>query len=666
LGFLALVVLILITCSAASAQQTVPASPLERLAADTPRVPADCTAERTKGLAASAEAVEQSAAAATWNGAGDNPRGILRAIESLIDAKMQVDARLEQVLALRNEFADVPSGAARLEMLRQYLQTTSKLIDLSGRMRYLLRDAINNASYDLTPYPAVLDEMLDMLVEHQVSVGASVMTYALFDPPADSGVQPFGEDLKRKVLTLMAASRDVEVLSHLAAFISDPATPAELVVMGALVVRELGLPQDPPSGNGTTGSEPAITAEQLYRILSRLNSSELSPAMAAHRRDLMTWLTVRIKQGVVEDSYRLGGMEVRAGDWILMRNPSPYNLFTDLSPGLFTHVGVVTTQQDEQGIQRFVVVDLPERGDRIPAHNVDAYVQRTLHYFFLRHEDPAVGRKMGEVARSLIGNETEFDLLFRTDRVQALKGQPLEGRRINTYCAGLLLICAQETSAPREGFFPIAESPAGGNCLQNLRQLGLSIGDNFVSPSGAIFSPHLEIVGRREPMYDPGREIKEAIYDHFAQSMIHKHLQPSPDAWQWLRQKVAGVSQGNRWLARALARANNVSEHMDLQSAAKAAAVIETLDEIAEQQMNDYYAAREAIQAGTVEQLSAEGLEARQIEQTRRYRELHKQLFQQWTSGQMNPRQLRIELVNYYCAAGNKQLDDRFFRTAAP
>jgi hypothetical protein len=42
-----------------------------------------------------------------------------------------------------------------------------------------------------------------------------------------------------------------------------------------------------------------------------------------------------------------------------MRNPSPYNLFTDLAPGLFTHVGVVAVETGSDGKRRMVVVDLP-------------------------------------------------------------------------------------------------------------------------------------------------------------------------------------------------------------------------------------------------------------------------------------------------------------------
>ena len=126
------------------------------------------------------------------------------------------------------------------------------------------------------------------------------------------------------------------------------------------------------------------------------------------------------------------------------------------------------------------------------------------------------------VAADMIGNPTQFDLTFRTSRVLAVKGQPLKGATIHTYCAGFLLLCAQATPAPREAFFPFSETPARGNTLQNLATLGMTIGVEFVSPTGAIFSPRLQIVGRREPMYHPGREIQEAIYDHFANDMLHK------------------------------------------------------------------------------------------------------------------------------------------------
>ena len=68
---------------------------------------------------------------------------------------------------------------------------------------------------------------------------------------------------------------------------------------------------------------------------------------------------------------------------------------------------------------------------------------------------------------------------------------------------------------------------------------------------------------------------------------------------QALREKLAGLSKYNPWLAQALAKANNVSEHLDLESAAKAAAVIETLDEIADEGLHGYEAARLAMFATT-------------------------------------------------------------------
>jgi plasmid stabilization system protein ParE len=377
---------------------------------------------------------------------------------------------------------------------------------------------------------------------------------------------------------------------------------------------------------------------------------------------MLNWLARRIKLGVEGDRFRLGHFEVRAGDWLLMRNPSPYNTFTDLSPGLFTHVGVVAVEDGSDGIRRFVIADLPERGEHVPATNVEAYLVRTLHYFFLRHESPEVGKKMGQVAAILIGNETQFDLTFRTDRVLKLKGKPLENQRLNTYCAGFLLLCAQETTAPRSEFFPIPENPPGHKFLANLAKLDISIGDHFVSPTGAVFSPHLKLVGRRRPMYSPDREIKEAIYDHFGYLMIHQDLTPTQNTFQSLRTKVASLSQSNPWLARALAKAGNVSEHMDLQAAAKTAAVIETLDEIADDNMNGFLAARTALLAPPLERLSEHGFDDEGIRRTKAFRKRHADLFERLVQRKVTLREMRIELVDYYILQGKRQLRERFFQ----
>src|SRR5262245_3419391 len=345
-----------------------------------------------------------------------------------------------------------------------------------------------------------------------------------------------------------------------------------------------------------------------------------------------------------------------------MRNPSPYNLFTDLAPGLFTHVGVVAVETGSDGKRRMVVVDLPERGTSMPATNVEVFLQRTLNYVFLRHPDSEAAKKMGQAAAAIIGNPTQFDLNFRTDRVAELKGKPLAGQKIHTYCAGLLLVCAQETNLAREEFFPITETTAGGHTKDNLAKLGLSLGSGFVSPTGALFSPQLKIIGRNEPLYEPRREVEEAIYDYFAQSLEKKDLRPSPDLFQSLRQKMAEASKGNVILAQALSATAGVSPDADLVSAAKAAAVVETLDDIAYGASREFQIARRAIMDApdlTSEERAKLKLEER--EAIDKYRARHADLAARWDGRQISPRALRIELVSYYADQGRRQLDARFF-----
>ncbi len=393
--------------------------------------------------------------------------------------------------------------------------------------------------------------------------------------------------------------------------------------------------------------------------------ARLSANLAARRKELLSSLEVLASQGITGNRYRIGGFEVQAGDWLLMRNPSPYNLFTDLSPGLFTHVGVAAIEEGSDGVRRMVLVDLPERGSSIPATNVETYLARTLHYCFLRHPDAEVAAAMGQAAADVIGNESQFDLNFRTDRVLALKDEPLPQQKVHTYCAGLLLLCAIKTSAPRTDFFPIPEFPAGGRTVDNLAKLGLSIGDDFISPTGAMFSPKLEIIGRREPMYDPKREIEEVIFDHFAELLETQTLVPSPDLFQSLRLKMAEASKSNPLLAQALAKAAQVNAKTDLVAAAQAAAVVETLDDIAYSCSDDFLDARDLLMAGPIESLAAEGYSREDQEVARQYFRRHADLYQQLRSNSLTPRQLRVKLVQYYSELGKHELQHRFFKQAA-
>lgn len=636
------------------------ASPLERVVALTPADTAQLSPQAADQLVAAARELDDWAGEQYSQPIAD-PQQVLKTVERLLDAKSQVDKQLDSVLAMRGAFVGMPEGAKRREALRQYLRVTSQLIDLSGRLRYTLRDAIDTATYDLTSHPRELDALIDMLIEKRVSIGAAVMTFVLFDPPPESGVAPFPLETKKKVLQLISVTRQGDLLPQLAEFIQQEGVVPELIVTAAYVIRQIGLPQDAANGQGATLPPPPITARQLSDIVSRTDPARLDPQLAKSRAETLAWLEQRIRHGETGDVFRCRGLDLRAGDWLLMRNPSPYNLFTDLAPGLFTHVGIVTAIKGDDGIRRFVIVDMPERGARVPAGNVDAYLEQTLHFFFLRHTDPKVQQEMGAVAAQLIGCETQFDLEFDTARVLAEKGKPLAGRRVHTYCAGFLLLNAQETSAPREDFFPIFENPAGGHCLENLSKLGLSIGEDFVSPTTALFSSKLEIVGRREPMYSPGREVKESVYDHFAKCMIEDELRPSPDLFQSLRTTVAAAAKTNPWLAQLLAKTNNVSAYMDLESAAKAAAVIETLDKIAADTSDDYHEANFALLSGPLEQLRAEGLSEERLAKIGELRTRHADLIGQAQRGEIGPRELRIALVEYYQRVGRQRLDERFF-----
>ncbi len=634
---------------------------LAHLEAIVPQQAAGFSAADVADFRKSTDAVEGWAAEVVKFDDKSRPAEVLQANNALLDAKERCDRLLNQSLELRTGLAAIPAES-RNDAISHFLAETSGLIDLSGRLRYLAFDALSVAADEVADAPAMREQLLDELIRRRSNIGAAVSVDLLYDPPADEAEKtpPASVSTKRKVLELIAATGQMDLLNHVARFARNPRTPPGLLLTAAETLRQIGLPQDIRPGQDPQAPPPAITAKELLGLLTAVPPQSWRPNERGRVAALSQWLNGRVKFGLAEDRLRLGSFDVYPGDWLLMRNPSPYNLFTNYSPGLFTHVGVVAMEKGSDGIRRMVLVDLPERGSSMPATNVDAFVDRTLNWVVLRHPDPAAAAKMGAAAATLIGCPTEFDLNFQTDRVTAMKGQPLAGQKIHTYCAGLLLLCAQESGRPVDEFFPIPEAPAGGFTVENLKKIGITFGDHFVSPTGALFSTKLQIAGRREPMYDPQREVEEAIYDYFADGLKTKHLVPTPDLQQTLRLKMAEASKSNPLLAAAMAKAANVSQDLDLVSAAKAAAVVEALDEVATGNSGDFLLARRAIMEGASPPPEAT-LSAADKAKFSEMRARHAKLADVWDKEQLSPRGLRLELVKYYIDKGQGQIDARFF-----
>lgn len=627
-----------------------------------PQKVSEYDADHVARVTAAAQSLEQAAGQLAWTAGGRPGAENLKTADRLLRLKAGVDVLYEKLIADRVLFAAIPEGETRRERARAFLQLAGVVGDLSGRLRYTLRDALDETAFTIAGSEADRLALAEMLLARKSAIGAEVLGVLLEDPAPGEGGRAASLAVKKKVIELISISAEPEMVPDLVELIRRPNTPGELKLLAADAIRKLGVPQPARPGQPDEVPAPPILPTEIVSRLTAIRASEVPPHLVEWRTQFLRWVDQRATHGVVHEFYRFAGAELKAGDWVLSRNPSPYNRFTDLSPGLFTHVGVVTIEVGPDGMRRFVVVDLPERGAKMPATPVDAWLRQSLHWCILRHPDPQVAKVLGDSAAATIGSETEFDLTFQTSRVLPLAHTPLAGKRISTYCAGFLLLCALQTDRPPEEFFPLRERAADGKTAANLAKMGLSIGDDFVSPTGALFSPKLELVARREPMYDPTREIKEAIYDHFAARVRERDYVPSPSAFQAMRATLAEVSRTNPWLARALARGSNVSEHMDLKAAAQAAAVVETLDAIGDSQMNGYLRTSGAIREGSEANLDRERVPATERDAVRKIRAANAELVAGFEQRKLTPRDLRLALVRKFIAQGQAELDDRFFR----
>src|SRR5205823_5455476 len=109
-------------------------------------------------------------------------------------------------------------------------------------------------------------------------------------------------------------------------FVRQKQVPPGLAIQAAETIRRLGLPQDPRPGQDPALPAAAITARQLRDVLAGLSSAAIASDLGRRRDELLAWLDLRTKEGVNDDRYQLGRCEIQPGDWLLMRNPSPYNL----------------------------------------------------------------------------------------------------------------------------------------------------------------------------------------------------------------------------------------------------------------------------------------------------------------------------------------------------
>ncbi len=639
-------------------------TPVARLLDVIPKVAEGHTLQTTQEIKSLVPEVERWIVAQSTFGSDITNADLLSMVRRILDVDIKINRALSQLYRQRAEFAAIEDQEIRTEAARHFLGCATELIKLSGRLRYYTVDFFSDVGYELESDSEDYDDLLDLYIEKRHAVGALTSLSYLLDTIVDPTQSQLSDHLKGKILQLARAARDVRLLPLLAQLFRQKNISPELLIFVADTIRHIGVPQDARDPGDQSLTPPIITASAISGYLDRLEPINLSESDRKRRADLIEWFDQRDQFGAEEEDYRFGLAVVRAGDWLLMKNPSPYNRFTDLHPGLYTHAGVVTTEVGEDGRRRFVVVDLPEIGNVIPATPVDKFVERTLDFVILRHENSDVSSTMGRIANSIIGNNSKFDLNFQTDAIKSLKGTDLKGKRIEGYCAGLLLLCAQETDRPLEDFFPLDEHPAKGNTLANLAKLDVSMPDHFLSPTGPLFSPDTVVVHRCRTMYSPRRQIEQEIYDHFAQQMRNGTLNPSLTWFEAMRLQLAEAAEKTPALRSALTNATGINQNIDLVAAAKLGAVVQTLDAIAQEASREYSNTRNAFRLDAFDTLEGGAAGDEEFEGIVRRRRQHADLFVRWEAGVLTPRDLRIELVDYYIKEGCRRLDDRFFQRA--
>ncbi|MEZ6086597.1 MAG: hypothetical protein R3C05_00905 [Pirellulaceae bacterium] len=579
------------------------------------------------------------------------PSSTLSKSEQVFALNATVRQRIDQLWQLRVPIGQAAGTVQARRAAAGFLKTISAWVEFSGRLRFMTREHTQQAVKQLPR--ADVKRLIASAQKHQIGVVAPAIAFVLVQPPPGNNAVPFDNPTRLQLLEVIRTTREIDASASLFQLAQWPHTPDPLRLQIMKTMRAIGMPQG-------SNADASGTAEAMLTHIEKMDASVLAPGDIELRSELKTWLDSLVEHGVTGNTFRWGSVEIRSGDWILQRNPSPYNRFTDLSPGLFTHVGIATEVVDDAGIRRIVIVDLPETGTRIQSEAADQFVSSSLHWIVLRHRRSEAAEAMGRVAAQLIGRASEFDLTFNLDLIPQQRGILSTKAPVRTYCAGFLALCAQEAGLQQDDLFPLTESPSSERCLANLEKLGMTM-TQFISPSGPLFSSDLEIVGTRPPMYAPDNVIREAVYDRFASRMAEDEFQMHETSTQRLRQQLAEISSEYTWVRAALAKVNDVNPALDLVVAGRVATLVENLDAIADAQSQAFSDALTLVRSSGLPANLDEESQLRMQRMLTNLRSEHPEWFAKWRAGDWSMHTLRQTLVQHYCQAGRHAVDVMFF-----
>lgn len=592
---------------------------------------------------------------------GTTHRECFDRLAALMQAARRIDQRIDETLQLKRRVVDQPAGESRRDSIKNYVWVVSKLIDVSGRLRETERLAIEGVAKRFSKESSARDQLFQLLLENSSSTGASVVADWLFRPPSVSNAER--DQVRHQVLALISATREVALVRDVARFLRHGGPDANSTLAAVETICTLGVPQDLFDASPSTDYGPPTSASELRAYLDHLDHRQFSPSQRVRHAKLIARLDARIARGVTSPRFQIGRYEVAPGDWVLMHNGSPYNLFTDISPGLFTHAGIVTAHVADDGRPRMVIVDVPQRSATVRATNIEAALGRARYFVALRHENHEAAKRMAEVAAQIIGNPVAFDLCFTTKHVEAIVGSSLDGVCLKTHCAGLLALAALESGAQRSEFFPIPERPGDGLTLQNGERVGMIPDDDLLTPTGAMFAPTMHIVNRSHPVFVPHQYVESTVYERFS-NLVRTHVINPEQSWnQSLRESFAVAAGYSPWLKSVAAGRAGVNPQTDLASASRVLAIAEILNEIAQCASSEFLLAEESLLRPTAElgdpQRGATGSDA--TDRCVQMRNRHARLWSGLRDGTVSAWEVRQYLVGYYVARGERECLQRLF-----
>ena len=454
--------------------------------------------------------------------------GLARASE-IFSLRPEIDRLRIRSDCFRNGWIPEKNLNTQLPFINNAFTVMVGLEDLLSRLMLLERDAAGVLGDDLADAPESLLALTELFIAKKSSAAALEMAFNLVDPMPHrdeiprSVSQATPQDpittetvLRRRLIDLVRISGQTNLLEELALLTEADGVDPLARLLAARCIEQFGVPQLARLTQPVEVPQSTVTARRIATAIERVRPS-LPPSLQTDASSLALRLQSKAVQGAApSETMRVMGIHFQRGDWILLREATPFTVASSLHPQCYHRIALVAHEAGTDGLGRLVVIDHTNNRLGVQVSSLDnwiAFVQEhTIAWCVLRPVDALLSQMIEQSALSLA-------VVRSSARESNERSSVFQDR--SCFSSGLAVTrsALAATGVNPAIFFPLQESSPEGILGDNLKRLGVDLPDSFCSPTGLLLSKACIPIAMKIQAFDSRCGIRSAVFEYFDRSL---------------------------------------------------------------------------------------------------------------------------------------------------